>query len=1034
MLKGITILIYANAAKTDLVGSGVTDEMGMCYFSLEKGKDYVITIVNAPEDHIVEPLYRFDGTIAVITLDCTVRTYSVQVEAEDGTALANVPISIYLNKALSYMAYYDTTDNSGKLSATLKKDQTYYIVVDAPAGYAAEPYYLFDGTSAVITLVKSAPEEYSVHVQTAGGMDMEDLVVYIYRDVALTDMVDFCETDDFGNVSFNLPNHQKYYIVIDGAPRGYKVAYYYTFSGNAASITLTSSVMTDQTLSEVSSLRLGDVMPDFEVTLPSGENFKLSEALKEKDMVLINFWYSTCSWCIKEFPFMEEAYQMYEDDVEIIALNFLDGSNQAVSSFQNYYGLSFPMAVCPSNWFGIFGTQGAPTSIIVDRYGVICHIEEGALTNLKPFLSIFDYFTGPDYEQKVLTSLDEILGDLKPLYEMPSSKEIASVINNTGTQVSFYGDDDPYSWPFIITQYLDQPCIKSSNANISDSYSILYVDVKLKAGQAVGFDYLISSERGCDVLYVIVDGQDIYAISGSDNNPKWETVYPWVATEDGTYTIAFCYLKDEYNSVDDDCVYIKNLRICSADKIDVDTYLPRQAATSKDGFEYDYVDVFLNPVDGYYHVGSVNGPLLIANLSAGYTDFNDSKTLWNIVYDDNLMYKGECLYDQMENYFKYASNSTLEGYCTVNEELATYLKIIADLVGFTDDEDEWLKMCIYYAAYGKDVEPLEDPIKGLASFSAYEATLGVDVPTNVFYYNTAIIPRGKLAKFVPEKSGVYRITSSSESVQGVNGWIFDGNRNVLLEYELDERMYNDDKNVSMVFYMEAGEAYYIDIAFWSVYEVGYIYYDIEYIAPTLEHFRLASMGYFTYDTDATGDAMYHLIAGGITPVLGDDGYYHEDLGNGELGSIIYADFIGITSLYTVSIEDMIDMGLFDFAKSEDDQYILSIMASFGNDPDATREYLREYWGSDYEFCAKQYKIEDVFKGIYHGIGWDMTEKIKEYQSKMYNGSATERVGCVAVDAELADLLQKLMDKYTFEGVDHSWTKMCYYYDYLGPEA
>ena len=105
--------------------------------------------------------------------------------------------------------------------------------------------------------------------------------------------------------------------------------------------------------------------------------------------------------------------------------------------------------------------------------------------------------------------------------------------------------------------------------------------------------------------------------------------------------------------------------------------------------------------------------------------------------------------------------------------------------------------------------------------------LSVDlIATNFFYYETAIIPRGKLAKFVPTKSGVYRITSRSESTQGVDGWIFDENRNELMTYEMDERLYNDDDNVSMVFYMEAGKAYYIDIAFWDVYEVGFIYFDI----------------------------------------------------------------------------------------------------------------------------------------------------------------------------------------------------------------
>jgi hypothetical protein len=38
---------------------------------------------------------------------------------------------------------------------------------------------------------------------------------------------------------------------------------------------------------------------------------------------------------------------------------------------------------------------------------------------------------------------------------------------------------------------------------------------------------------------------------------------------------------------------------------------------------------------------------------------------------------------------------------------------------------------------------------------------------------------------------------------------------------------------------------------------------------------------------------------------------------------------------------------------------------------------------------------------------------------------------VAVDVRLAELLQTLMDKYTFAGVDYSWAKVCYYYQHLG---
>ena len=49
-------------------------------------------------------------------------------------------------------------------------------------------------------------------------------------------------------------------------------------------------------------------------------------------------------------------------------------------------------------------------------------------------------------------------------------------------------------------------------------------------------------------------------------------------------------------------------------------------------------------------------------------------------------------------------------------------------------------------------------------------------------------------------------------------------------------------------------------------------------------------------------------------------------------------------------------------------------------------------------------------------------------------SGVELKGCVPVTERLAELLQLLLDKYTFENVDNSWTKICYYYQTLGPNG
>ena len=903
---------------------------------------------------------------------------------------------------------------------------------------------------------------YTVSVKSAGGMVLEGVDIYIYADNTLADLKQYGETNADGIASFTMEKSDSYAVVVSGAPKGYEMEASYAFSGNTCSITLTSSVIKGENLAGAT-LGLGDIMYDFSVVTPQGETVTLSQMLEEKEMVLMNFWYTTCTWCVKEFPYMEEAYQQYSDKIGIIAVNPFE-EDPAIESFQAQYGLSFPMAKCPSSWSATFGIAGYPTSIIIDRYGVISLIEAGGVTSIRPFINLFEHFSAEDYEQKLFTALSELVTNVKPTYEMDTPENVAAIMNSGEIPVTYRaeeGEDAEFCWPFIEAEKNGERCLKASNQEIDDSFAILYMDVELKAGQAVGFDYLASSERSVDVMHVIVNDEPIYAISGVEAEETWKSCYPWVAVEDGTYEVAVCYIKDESTHEGDDTVYIKNVRILDAADVDTATYIPRYAAVTEDGFDYSYVDIVLNEKDGYYHVGTEDGPLLLAELM-NYTQFSEESTIWDLAYNGTITLDGHNYYDDLVTYFNFASNASLNGICTVNQELAELLKIVAQVAGFDGSENEWLKICKYFEAYGTTDGQLVDPIKGLAPFSAHTATQGKSVATNYFYYDRPILPRGQLAEFVPTVSGVYRITSRNESQDGVDGWIFNANREEIYVYEQSERLYNDSDNVSMLYYMEAGTPYYIDIAFWDVYEVGYIYYDIEYVGPTYKLFRTAAPGYFTYDTDATGEAMYHLIAGGIDVVLGDDGFYYEDLGqdekgNQKYGSKVYADFTGITSVFgspiatvdsynedgtvqkdaegnNVKIKGMIDLGGFDFSRTEDDLYILSFLNKFDGDVEATDAHLRELWGADYDAYAETYQLDDVYEGKYHGKGEDYTEEMKTYLDDIITSGGEEIKGCVPVTERLAELLQLLLDKYTFENVDHSWTKICYYYQYLGPNG
>lgn len=986
-----------------------------------------------------------------------------------------------------------TTKGEGDVTTAKPSDTT----VSKPPVTTAPISKPSDTTAPAVTsgvpgddLTPSGKVEYTVTVKTKGGYRMPSVNLYIYNDSTLNDLAWYVATDENGEAKFTLDYSENYVATVSGVPAGYNLEAYYPISSVESTVVIESSVIENDSLLGVS-YGLGAVMKDFTFASVDGKEYKLSDVLKEKDMVLLNFWYKGCGPCVSEMPYMDTAYEKFSDNVEVIALNSVD-SEADIKKFGENYELSFPLFSVTSDMATAFGVSAWPTSVVIDRYGVICLIEAGALTAEKPFTKIFEYFTSDEYEQKLFTSLSELIPAELPTFDMPSSADIESAINVGGAQITYApetnGEFAEYSWPFILASKDGRTCIKASNSRVESSYSIIYANFNLKKGQAIGFDYFTSSELGIDLAYVYINNQEIYQLSGEAL--IWKTCYPYVALEDGEYELAICYMKDSSTDTGEDTIYIDNVRIVSEGEIDEETYIPRYCADKlrEDLSGYDsYVTVVYNESDGYYHVGDKNGPLLLANL-IGASRFSDASVHTLAQEFTDLYYEGELFYDAIVDFCISASNSAVPGTCTVNKELAELLKFLAEKKGLDEDkEKEWLQMCVYYDAYGTDGKEMDDPIKGLTSESAYTAKLGKD---NYVYYDRVIMPRGLKYKFVPEKSGVYRITSDSE--YEVEGWIFDRTSNILLTYEQIERGYNDTLNVSMVMYLEAGVDYYINIAFYNVYQTGGFYFEVKYEAPTMKQFRLASPGPFTYEQNViideiTGEEIVldgETIATGIDVAIGDDGYYHHVLSDGSLGSVVYADFIGSTPIFEQSLIQLIGRDAFNFNYSEDDLFVLSYISLYGEENvldelkklwgedfdanaellqlydvlsgiyhgyrfsendivvmryiaeygDKVEEKLKEMWGSDFNVFAEEYKFYEVLDGVYHGRLGDMTEVMREYAESMYpaGGEHPELQGCVPVDERLAEILQTLMDSYTFEGVETSWRKLCYYYQHHGP--
>lgn len=292
---------------------------------------------------------------------------------------------------------------------------------------------------------------YSIEIESIGGKKLSDVAVEIYLN---NELVKSLFTDSKGYVEASLENNN-YSVELRNLPAGYYYEKSYELVKDIFEyhFEVLSFVPSEEAPSGTE-YELGDVMYDFTVTDSDGIEFNLQTYLNDYSAVVINFWYTTCYWCLEEFPYMEEAYQTYKDDIAIIALSISD-ENPVISGFKLDSGLSFNMAFDSEGIYSMFSFSGTPSTVIIDRYGVIAFMEEGAITATETFNEIFDQFIGDDYYPITNVDDDEVDKTI-PNVSMPSSEEIEKVINADGFNATYHIDEDEpnlaFTWPWIISE------------------------------------------------------------------------------------------------------------------------------------------------------------------------------------------------------------------------------------------------------------------------------------------------------------------------------------------------------------------------------------------------------------------------------------------------------------------------------------------------------------------------------------------------------------------------------------------------------
>jgi thiol-disulfide isomerase/thioredoxin len=122
--------------------------------------------------------------------------------------------------------------------------------------------------------------------------------------------------------------------------------------------------------------------PDFAVTTRRGDT--LTMASLRGRVVLVNIWATWCGPCRAEMPALQQLSEAFKaEGMVLLGLSVDRGADAQVDAFLAEHGITYPVAIVGANVVAALGgVRGYPTSVLVDREGVVRHTVMGPVAPL----------------------------------------------------------------------------------------------------------------------------------------------------------------------------------------------------------------------------------------------------------------------------------------------------------------------------------------------------------------------------------------------------------------------------------------------------------------------------------------------------------------------------------------------------------------------------------------------------------------------------------------------------------------------------